>query len=307
MILHHVAQRTGRVVIHRTRTDALALGDGNLHVIDIARAPHALEDRVGEAQHKKILYGLLAQVMVDAKDLRFVEVMPQHVLDFERALEVAADRFLDHDPREVGGPRLGDQTGAVQTLDAFGHRLGRHRKIVDAIRRQTARRFDLLEALLQTLETVGLVEARKIVEPGGKLAPTFLIEFKPRETRSSDTRGLAKFLDRHRAAGEAQHRELLRRDFLAARAQIIQGGYQFALRQIARSAEDHDGAGRRGLRFGNMNRFAHRIILPLKLFNALTGLIVLRRPTTINSSDPLVRLRAAWPVIPRQFRNSQSS
>ena len=123
-----------------------------------------------------------------------------------------------------------------------------------------ARRFDLLQTLLQALETVRLVEARKIVQPGGKFAPAFLVQFEAREARRGDPCGLAKFLHRNRTAREAEHRKFVRRDPLSASPQIIQRWNQLAFREIAGSAEDHDRAGWRGLRLGNMNRFRHWII-----------------------------------------------
>ena len=50
-----------------------ALGDGDLHVVDVAVVPDRLEDRVGEPEHEDVLHRLLAQVMVDAEDLALAE------------------------------------------------------------------------------------------------------------------------------------------------------------------------------------------------------------------------------------------
>jgi hypothetical protein len=43
-------------------------------VVDVLAVPHRLEDAVGEAEDEKVLDGLLAEVVVDAVDLRLVEV-----------------------------------------------------------------------------------------------------------------------------------------------------------------------------------------------------------------------------------------
>ena len=68
MILDHVAQRTGRLVVARAIFDAERLAGENLDVIDVAAVPDRLEDRVGETQHHDVLRGLLAEEVVDAVD-----------------------------------------------------------------------------------------------------------------------------------------------------------------------------------------------------------------------------------------------
>src|ERR1700674_2101991 len=138
-------------------------------MVNVTRTPHALEDRIGEAQHEKILNGFLAQVVIDAKNLRLVEKSPQQPFDLERALEVGADRFFDHDASKVGRSGFGDESRPIEALYAFRYGLGRHREVVDAIGRESARCFGLLEALLEAAEAVGLVETSKIIQARGKL------------------------------------------------------------------------------------------------------------------------------------------
>ena len=69
MVLHHVAQRAGLVVELRAPLDAELLGDRDLHVLDAAAAPQRLEQRVAEAQRQQVLHRLLAEIVIDAKDL----------------------------------------------------------------------------------------------------------------------------------------------------------------------------------------------------------------------------------------------
>ena len=73
MVLHHVAQRAGLLVVAGPRADAFLLGDGDLHVVDVLLVEQRLEDAVGEAQHEDVLDGFLAEVVIDAVDLPFVE------------------------------------------------------------------------------------------------------------------------------------------------------------------------------------------------------------------------------------------
>ncbi len=80
MVLHHVAQRAGVVVIVAAALQPDRLGDGDLHVIDDIAVPQPLEDRVGEAQRQQVLHRLLAEVVVDAEGLRLGEDLP-HLVD----------------------------------------------------------------------------------------------------------------------------------------------------------------------------------------------------------------------------------
>jgi hypothetical protein len=76
VVLHHVTQRAGLVVERATALDAQRLGDRDLHVADAAAPPQRLEQRIAEAQREQVLHCLLAEVMVDAEDLRSSNTKP---------------------------------------------------------------------------------------------------------------------------------------------------------------------------------------------------------------------------------------
>ena len=65
------------VVVAAAALDADRLGDGDLHVVDVAAVPDRLEDAVGEAEDHQVLDGLLAEVVIDAVDLLLVEAPAQ--------------------------------------------------------------------------------------------------------------------------------------------------------------------------------------------------------------------------------------
>ena len=73
VVLHHVAQGAGLLVVARARADPFLLGHGDLHVVDVLLVPERLEDRVAEPHDHQVLHRLLAEVMVDAEDLALVE------------------------------------------------------------------------------------------------------------------------------------------------------------------------------------------------------------------------------------------
>ena len=72
---------SGALVERAPVLDADRLGDGHVHVADIAPVPHRLEDRVGKTQGEHVLHGLLAHVVVDAVDLRLVEALVQRLVE----------------------------------------------------------------------------------------------------------------------------------------------------------------------------------------------------------------------------------
>ena len=89
------------IVVGGARADPFGLGHGYLDVVDVMAVPDLLEDTVAKAQDHEVADRLLAQVMVDAEDLAFVQILVQAVVDRPRALQVHADRLLHHDPAEA--------------------------------------------------------------------------------------------------------------------------------------------------------------------------------------------------------------
>ena len=76
--------------------DAYFLGDGDLHMIDVAPVPDRLENSVGEAEGHDVLHRLLAQVVVDAKDLFLARFAGDAGIQLARGIDAVAERLLDH-------------------------------------------------------------------------------------------------------------------------------------------------------------------------------------------------------------------
>ena len=130
MVLHHVADRAGVVVVGAAALDAERLGDRDLHVVDMRVVPHRLEEGVGEAQRHQVLHRLLAEIVVDAEDRALGEDGADVVVDRVGARAVVADRLLDDDARArrreaLRAEPLGDraeEVGAgrkIEGADAF--------------------------------------------------------------------------------------------------------------------------------------------------------------------------------------------
>ena len=84
VILYHVAEGPRVLVIASPMPNAGFFGHRDCHVIDIATVPDRLEEGVSESKCQDVLHRLLAQIMVDAEDLRFVKTLPQRARHFPR-------------------------------------------------------------------------------------------------------------------------------------------------------------------------------------------------------------------------------
>src|SRR3546814_12924668 len=76
-----LAQRAGIVVKARATFEPDRLGNGDLDMLDPARVPDRLEQRVAEAQREDVLYRLLAQIMVDAEGAVLGEDLGDGIVD----------------------------------------------------------------------------------------------------------------------------------------------------------------------------------------------------------------------------------
>ena len=117
VVLHHVAQRAGLIVVTGPGADPFFLSDRDLHVVDVLLIEQRLEEAVGEAEHQDVLNGLLAEVVIDAVDLAFVEHAGDRVVDGHRAREVASDRLFDDHASEGTGVCGSDEARARELFD----------------------------------------------------------------------------------------------------------------------------------------------------------------------------------------------
>ncbi|MNQ73243.1 hypothetical protein D3C85_879700 [compost metagenome] len=81
VVLHHVAHGAGAVVVGAAVFHAQGFADADLHMVDVPGAPDRLEQAVGETQGHEVLHGFLAQVVVDAEHLGFVEHLADRGVD----------------------------------------------------------------------------------------------------------------------------------------------------------------------------------------------------------------------------------
>ena len=94
---NHIAQTAGVFVVASAAFDADAFGDRNLHVIDVAPVPDGFEDAVGEAEDQDVLDGFLAEVVIDAVGLRFLDYGGDLAIQGLCRFQIAAKWLLNND------------------------------------------------------------------------------------------------------------------------------------------------------------------------------------------------------------------
>src|SRR5690606_10664528 len=124
MVMRHVAHSACAVEVARERSEALRLGDRDLHVIDEVPVPQRFDDRVGEAEHEQILNGVFAHEMIDAVDLLLAVMPVQLRVERMRAREIVAERFLHDDAMASGDAAELDLVQSLYDREEISRRNG---------------------------------------------------------------------------------------------------------------------------------------------------------------------------------------
>jgi hypothetical protein len=103
---HHVAVRAGLFIKCGAFAEAQRLGHVDLDVIDEVAIPDGLEQAVGEAERQDVLRRLLAEEMIDAKDLALVEHFVELGVQLLRTRQIGAEWLLHDDARILDQPRF---------------------------------------------------------------------------------------------------------------------------------------------------------------------------------------------------------
>ena len=174
MVLKDVAHRSRLLVERGASFDAERLRDRDLDMVDELSVPDRLEDAVRESQREHVLDRLLAEIVVDAKDLALDEVLGEQFVECARGGEVVTERLLDDQPRPaLRRPALRD------LAHERGDRARWHCEVVDAIAVRAAFLVELAEqcahAVLVAVVAVAGFE-RAVAHAARELVPDFLVE-----------------------------------------------------------------------------------------------------------------------------------
>ena len=255
MVLDDVAERAGLLVVGAAPLHPEGLGDGDLDVVDVAPVPDRLEDAVGEAEDEDVLDRLLAQVVVDPEDLRFLEGRVQRGVELAGGGEIASKRLLDHHPAEATALFLAAHPLVLQPLCEWGEAARRDREVVDAVPRRPPLTVGGLQGPFDPVEAAVPVREGGVAQPLGEAAPHLLVHPQPGESRDGVAHVGAKLIIGQLAAGRTDHREMLGEE--AVDGQRVEGGHQLALGQVAGRTEDHH---RRGGRRRQARGLRHRLL-----------------------------------------------
>ena len=238
VVLDDVPQRAGRLVETAPVLDPELLGHRDLNVVDVAPVPDRLEDGVGEAQGQNVLDRLLAHVVVDPEDLRFVEGLVESGVQGQGAGQVAAEGLLHQQP----GERAGLRGRTTVFSERGGHRaeeVGDGGQIEDPVPRRPQLLVELVQHRLQLIERVGMaVLAGDVAEAFDQFLPG-VARFRNRLQRH-----LLEVLVAPGRPGHPHHGEPLGQGPVVG--QPGDGGEEFPRRQVPRRPE-HDEDERRRL------------------------------------------------------------
>ena len=98
MVLHHVTERTGLVVIASPLADTDRFADADFDRFDVVTVPQGLPNGVGETEREQVLNRFLAQIVIDSIDLILAQVLAQHEIEPLRGAQVGPKWFFDDDP-----------------------------------------------------------------------------------------------------------------------------------------------------------------------------------------------------------------
>src|SRR5439155_8772580 len=106
MVLHHVANSAGLVVKTSAALYAEIFRHGDFHTFDVVAIPEGFDKGVGETEGKQVVNCSLAQVVVNAKDVGFIERPKQNLVQLLRRREIVPEGFLNDDARAGGTIRF---------------------------------------------------------------------------------------------------------------------------------------------------------------------------------------------------------
>ena len=132
MVGHHIAHRPGVFIVSTASLNADFFGSGNLHMVNIAAVPNRLKDAVGKAEHHDVLHSFLAEVMVNAVNLPFLQDFPYFHIQCTGRFQVMAKGLFDDDPPPVPTFLL-CHAGIAELADDLAKKRGRGRQIVAII------------------------------------------------------------------------------------------------------------------------------------------------------------------------------
>src|SRR5277367_6211233 len=117
MALDHVAKRAGGFIKPATPLNTKRFRCGDLDAVNIVAVPQRLENAIAETKNQQILDSVLAEIVIDAVDLLFLEDTQNGLVEFLGCGQIAAEGLLNNDAYPGVRRRWARQAGAAELLD----------------------------------------------------------------------------------------------------------------------------------------------------------------------------------------------
>ena len=237
VVLEHVADDAGVVVILAPRLHAHRLGRRDLDVVHVRGVPERLEHRVGQAEGEQVLHRLLPEVVVDPIDLLLPPPCEQVAVQGDGRVEVLAEGLLHDDASPAREPR---EAGLVEEPVHRGEEVGRDREVEDGVARGPVLGGGPVHGAAEPVVGGAVAEvARGVVEPRLEPLPAGRVELAA-GVEPGDVVALLGAEGRRVevAAGHAHHGEALGQEAVAG--EVVERRHQEPLREVPRRAEDHE-------------------------------------------------------------------
>ena len=133
-------------------------------MVDVPPVPERLEDAVPEPEDQQVAHRLLAEVVIDAVDLRLAEDLADFAVQALGRLEVVSERLLDDDPPpatvvvlviESHATKLGDEVGELRRLRG---------QVEEPVATGPVLLVDRLQAGTELVEPGGVGEVQPVIE-----------------------------------------------------------------------------------------------------------------------------------------------
>ncbi len=181
--------------------------------------------------------------MIDAEDLRFLEDLEHLGVELLRRGQVVAEGLLDHDPRL--GLLAVSESGVAELARDEGKELRRGRQIEDAVERPAGPLVELLQSAAQLPVDLIVVEgARDVAQLAEQTGEDVGVGRAPREALDGLAGDGLEVLVRLIATRHSDELEALGQRALVS--EVVEGGKQLAVREIAGGPEDDQGRGMDG-------------------------------------------------------------
>jgi hypothetical protein len=178
--------------------------------------------------------------VVDAVDVALAEDLADGLIERAGGREVAPERLFDDEARPCAGLRRGEP-GFAEALGDGRVGVGRRREVEETVAAGAVGVILLSEAFAEARVRREVVElAGNVVQVAGKAVPELVLERLTRELRDGLLHLGAELLIGLLAAGEANDGEAAGQK--APAGEVVERWHELARRQVARGAEDHDGA-----------------------------------------------------------------